>query len=278
MMILTKDFTPKRSGTWQHHLFALFIIFMPVFITSCSKEKKLNEKLTFWKNDKIPYGTFYAFENLERMFPDVDININKTSPDKYNLNNIEDFAKEESDSGKNGKSALIIISPVVAPDRKELQAMMNYISEGNHVFISAMAFSDNMLDSLRLKTRLESGFESMDDFRASTREIRDAIHAHFAFQADIKKRELKDLLRHGAISLVIGLVFLGICSYFGNGSLPKSASFLEIMRHESLFILAWYAMWKPVSTFLYDWWPMAESMQLYRRLSRIDVEVKAREE
>lgn len=121
-------------------------------------------------------------------------------------------------------------------------------------------------------------FESMDDFRASTREIRDAIHAHFAFQADIKKRELKDLLRHGAISLVIGLVFLGICSYFGNGSLPKSASFFEIMRHESLFILAWYAMWKPVSTFLYDWWPMAESMQLYRRLSEIDVEVKAREE
>ncbi|HTE26678.1 DUF4350 domain-containing protein [Flavitalea sp.] len=140
-----------------------FLAGITIFITSCSKEKKLNEKLTFWKNDKIPYGTFYAYENLKRMFPGVEISINKTSPDKYHLNNLEELTNDGSDSSNPGESALIIISPVVAPDRRELQAMMNYISEGNHIFISAMEFSDNLLDSLRLKAQLESGFDSMED-------------------------------------------------------------------------------------------------------------------
>ena len=121
-------------------------------------------------------------------------------------------------------------------------------------------------------------FESMDDFRASTREIRDAIHAHFAFQANLKRRELKDVLRHGGISLIIGLTFLGICAYFGHGAANKPTDFLGSMRYEAFFIMAWVSMWKPVSTFLYEWWPLAESMQLYRRLSHIEVEVKAREE
>jgi hypothetical protein len=141
----------------------MLLMVLAIFTTGCSREKKLNEKLTFWKNDKIPYGTYYAYENLERMFPGVSIKINKTSPDKYKIGNLDDLTTSEADSSKAGESAMIIIAPVVAPDRRELQAMMNYISEGNHIFISALEFSDNLMDSLKLKTQFESGFESMED-------------------------------------------------------------------------------------------------------------------
>src|SRR6478752_9538122 len=125
-MIMPFTFTPAdifKTTVPVKKWVLLLLTSVTILITGCSKEKKLNEKLTFWKNDKIPYGTYYAYENLKRMFPGVEISINKTSPDRYHLNNLEEFTNSGSDSSKPGKSALIIISPVVAPDRRELQAM-----------------------------------------------------------------------------------------------------------------------------------------------------------
>jgi uncharacterized protein DUF4350 len=148
---------------WSFICKCLLLFACTVAFSSCRKGKHLNEKLTFWKNDKIPYGTYYAYENLQQMFPGAAITINKTSPDKYKIAGLEGLADIENDTVAKGKSAYIIISPVVAPDRRELQAMMNYISEGNHIFISAISFSQNLLDSLRLKTKLESGFDAMSD-------------------------------------------------------------------------------------------------------------------
>ncbi|MHA4847003.1 DUF4350 domain-containing protein [Flavitalea antarctica] len=143
--------------------FGWLLVVAVIMLFGCRKEKRLNEKLTFWKNDKIPYGTYYAYENLARIFPGVDISINKNSPDKYNIASLDNLTNPKPDSSRPGESAMIIIAPVVAPDRRELQAMMNYISEGNHIFISAMQFSENLMDSLKLKTQFESGFESLDD-------------------------------------------------------------------------------------------------------------------
>jgi hypothetical protein len=140
------------------------LLFLVTTMAACTKSKKLNEKLTFWKNDKIPYGTFYAFENLKHLFPDADIVVNKTSPDRYRISEIERLNRpDDFEDSDDGQSAYIIIAPVVAPDNRELQALFNYVSEGNHVFIAAMKFSENLLDSLHLKTTHESGFEMIDD-------------------------------------------------------------------------------------------------------------------
>jgi hypothetical protein len=37
-----------------------------MLISSCERgnEKVLNERVTIWRKDKIPYGTFYAYEQL----------------------------------------------------------------------------------------------------------------------------------------------------------------------------------------------------------------------
>ena len=141
----------------------LFIIMVLSGCSGCNKQKRLNEKLTFWKNDKIPYGTFYAYENLDKIFPGAKITVNKISPDKYKTPGFENLNVEETEKDDSGRSVYVIITPVVEPDSRELQAMFSYISEGNHIFISAMKFSDNLLDSLRLKTQFESGFVKFDD-------------------------------------------------------------------------------------------------------------------
>jgi len=42
---------------------------------------------------------------------------------------------------------------------------------------------------------------------------------------------------------------------------------------ESLIIVGWVANWKPIETFLYDWWPLRRRRDLYRRLQNAAVEI-----
>ena len=45
---------------------------------------------------------------------------------------------------------------------------------------------------------------------------------------------------------------------------------------ESLVLLGWVANWKPIETFLYDWWPLVVRRDLYRRLALAVVEIRGR--
>lgn len=94
--------------------------------------------MSLWRNDKIPYGTYYAYENLKYIFNNSDISTSDNSPVTF-------YDDEYS-------SAYIIIGREMKPDDRELQAILNHAATGNHVFISAIDISDNVLDSFRLKT------------------------------------------------------------------------------------------------------------------------------
>jgi hypothetical protein len=43
---------------------------------------------------------------------------------------------------------------------------------------------------------------------------------------------------------------------------------------EGLIILGWVANWRPIQTFLYDWWPVARRRDLYRRLAKASVKLQ----
>jgi hypothetical protein len=80
----------------------------------------------------------------------------------------------------------------------------------------------------------------------------------------------------GRAYLSIGLPILLLCflaSQLVRTSLDAGpiASALE----ESLIILGWVANWKPIETYLYDWWPLWRRRNLYLRLSRAEVVLKA---
>jgi hypothetical protein len=98
----------------------------------------LNKRVTLWRNDKIPYGTYYAYNNLQYIFKNAEITTNNSSPITF---------FEENDSA----GAYIIIGNKVKPDQKELRAILGYASTGNQVFISAFEIGQNLLDSFRLE-------------------------------------------------------------------------------------------------------------------------------
>lgn len=107
------------------------------------------------------------------------------------------------------------------------------------------------------------------------RDVGTALQKYFTYRADVTQRDLNELFRNGRLSLVIGMAVLAvgllgtqyITSELGEGSLAR-------YFQEGLIIIAWVANWKPLDIFLYDWWPVLRTRNLYRRLANASVEMR----
>jgi hypothetical protein len=107
--------------------------------------------------------------------------------------------------------------------------------------------------------------------------IKTAVHNHFAHRAKITDLEFRRLLKQGQTSLLIGLSFLSACLILSNALLGREASTWAAVGRESLTIAGWVAMWRPMQIYLYDWWPLRRRDRIYRKLSRMPVEVIQKE-
>jgi len=99
----------------------------------------------------------------------------------------------------------------------------------------------------------------------------EAVRHYFASRAEVAKREFRQLLRRGRLSMIIGLLFLAGC--FGLGELVQRlplAAWNEFVKL-GLHIVGWVAMWRPLEIFLYDWWPLRSHQLLLERLARMKV-------
>jgi hypothetical protein len=102
--------------------------------------------------------------------------------------------------------------------------------------------------------------------------LRQAMHAFFALRALTARRQLRQLLRNGRLSLVIALAFLAGAVVLGNAlsGFFTNQHYGQIME-EGLIIGGWVAMWRPLEIFLYGWWPIRREIRLYDRLSTMAV-------
>jgi hypothetical protein len=107
--------------------------------------------------------------------------------------------------------------------------------------------------------------------------IKTAVHNHFAHRSRIMNLEFKRLLKQGRTSLLIGLVFLSACLLLSKLLLGHEAGTWAAIARESLTIAGWVAMWRPMQIYLYDWWPLLRRSRVFRKLSRMPVEVVHKE-
>jgi len=103
--------------------------------------------------------------------------------------------------------------------------------------------------------------------------LSESIRNYFSYRAEMNRRELKQLLHYGWISLVIATLFLGLCVTVAASFDPELGVFGRILR-EGLIILGWVAMWRPLDVYLYRWWPVHRLGRIYQGLSRMPVEIK----
>ncbi|HEV8538058.1 MAG TPA: DUF4350 domain-containing protein, partial [Bacteroidota bacterium] len=91
--------------------------------------------------DKIPYGTYVLREMIPDLFPGDSIRVSDQS--LYTL-----LERNDSATGQN----LLIMNDAFGPDELELRSLLEYVGNGNSVFIAAGSLSHQIADSLGFKT------------------------------------------------------------------------------------------------------------------------------
>ena len=102
---------------------------------------------------------------------------------------------------------------------------------------------------------------------------REAIHNFFRYKAELTRHQLNQLLRHGRVSLAIGFRFVAVCLLAADAVSELATGTFSTILRESLTIVGWVAMWRPMQIFLYDWWPLAQRRRLDVSLSHAQVHV-----
>jgi hypothetical protein len=134
----------------------------------------------------------------------------------------------------------------------------------------------NAVDEFPLKKPLEImiylppaevGAETKDD-------LKKAIKNHFSYKKLLTEIEMRRLLHQGRINFIIALVFLFLCLL----TIQLLSTFVEgLMKtlfSEGLLIIGWVAMWEPINTFLYGWWPIVHKRNIYQKIIDIDVSIE----
>lgn len=108
----------------------------------------------------------------------------------------------------------------------------------------------------------------------SLERVTQAIHNFFVYRERLKRLELRELFRRGRASLAIGLVFLTTCLLLVRAlDANTDGTFFGVLR-ESVLIVGWVAMWRPLEIYLYEWWPLLRAIRIDAQLAKVEVEFK----
>ena len=107
--------------------------------------------------------------------------------------------------------------------------------------------------------------------------VTESLHHYFSYRAEMTLRELKQLMREGRTSLLIGLLFLAVCNILARLLAAGHEPWQGVLR-EGLTIGGWVAMWKPLDIYLYRWWPLLNLKRLHEKLGRTVVELRMPQE
>ena len=104
--------------------------------------------------------------------------------------------------------------------------------------------------------------------------ITNALRNHFTYEGEQVERRLRQHIRRGQTTLVVGLtvlvIFLTLAEF--TSSLPPGHA-REILR-EGLVITGWVAIWRPLEVLLYDWWPLIDERKQIRRVLNAPVSIR----
>ncbi len=119
---------------------ALFIVYL---VAQYNKPKPVDWTETFRNNDKIPFGTYVLYNRLHDIFPNSTLSSFREPV--YNVINNQGIEK----------STYIIICNYAKINKDDYDKLIEYIKNGNDLFIAANAFGPY----LQKKLNIETGYE-----------------------------------------------------------------------------------------------------------------------
>lgn len=125
------------NNTYKIALGLFLLLIISLAWLESTEPEPINWTPSFTAKDKIPLGAFVFYENLKATHENIeDINI---PPYEY-LNSSP------------GMGTYFFLNNLVTFDKKELEDLLNWVADGNRLFISAYGFGNHLADTLSLET------------------------------------------------------------------------------------------------------------------------------
>lgn len=132
----------KRAKTI---LYVLLGVVVMLFFFESSRPRPLNWQKSFTSGDKIPFGAFVLYDQLDEIFKRDDI----TSVDEVP---VDFLLKNDSITNAN----YIFINDYLSFDSVESDYLMDFVARGNKVFIASNGAYGSLADTLGLETNSSS--------------------------------------------------------------------------------------------------------------------------
>jgi hypothetical protein len=156
----------KRSRT-----FIAFVLLLALASCRPGDGRQIDRRISLKRRDILPYGAKIAYDGLSHLFPNSTI----ASNDKplSSLSSVE------------GKKAYLILVPVLDPSPSDINSLLDFVGEGNHVFVSARRYGDSLLHTLGVKASYAyMGYGRMDSLRLSVYQPVTGDSLSFAYPGD----------------------------------------------------------------------------------------------
>jgi hypothetical protein len=129
-----------------------------LFLSSEGRNAKhFDKRISLRAKDKIPYGTYVAYAGLKGIFPGATISTSRKEPGYW-----------DSLSNYQSGQALVIITPDFNADRYEMKKLIQFIENGNDVFISTMSISSEAAQMMKCNSNSPEGmmfyFEDEEEY------------------------------------------------------------------------------------------------------------------
>ncbi|MVN21201.1 DUF4350 domain-containing protein [Mucilaginibacter arboris] len=132
------------------YLIIAFSLLLVYCVVQYNRPKPVDWEPTYLNTDKIPYGTFILYHQLNDIFPGATIRSSRQPV----YNTLYDALAEH----RYRPGTYLIVAPKVDIDQYDYEQMINYIKKGNAVFIASFYVSQFLSDTLKLKINSEPSF------------------------------------------------------------------------------------------------------------------------
>jgi hypothetical protein len=154
--------------TKQTKYLAAFYL-LAIIALAVTMPKKLDWSDSFSKDDAIPYGSDILFKEIDQIFSKPLSVVNET-PYTFFKQSINENA-----SANQEPSNYIIINRTFSPSQLDAEYLLDYVSEGNSLYISAIEYSESFLDTLGISQE----YHLRNDFEAFVKLENDSFNLNF---------------------------------------------------------------------------------------------------
>lgn len=151
----------------NHHFRIYLAIILHVLLAGCrqndGQREEPNMTPTFSITDKNPMGMYVAHQALQSVFTSTDVEVNRKSFEQYFKTYTEyDYTRKGN--------AFCIFARQFYPDEQDMEALTDFVSNGNTLLVASNRFNERFLDKFHLRTYSSFSLQALMNYEADMEE------------------------------------------------------------------------------------------------------------